>query len=139
VPVLPPDNHKSSLLPFQDAWSITEQIVHCADVDAAVFQRCRWSIAEPGKQIPSLTQKWAKLMNYQNMDLSEALNMIKSIRKMTASHLKTIVDRDWTKYMYNYGYDPDFNLEETVQPYIDHVIEHRKMIDRNIRMYKEKK
>jgi hypothetical protein len=124
--------------PALDAWSIKEQIVHCLDVDAANFHRYRWAITNPGTKVLSFNRMWTEKLNYQAADIGVSLNIIKLIRKFMAAHFKTIVDMDWNEYFYIFGDERKLNLEQAVQLYIDHVDFHRKLIDRNLEMYRNK-
>lgn len=125
--------------PFEDAWSIKEQIVHCLEVDMANFHRYRRAIAQPETQILSFDQIWTSALDYQSSDIQSAIGLIKMVRKYMASHLKTIVDNDWTKYAYIHDKKGRINLEEALKGYIDHVDFHRKLVDRNIEMYNKKR
>ena len=55
-----------------------------------------------------------------------------------AEHLRTIIDEDWNDYNYIFGEKGKLCLEEALQLYIDHVDFHRKLIDRNIKIFKIK-
>ena len=125
--------------PFEDAWSIKEQIIHCMDVDIANFHRYRKAIAQPETQIISFSGVWTAALDYQSSDLLSAIELIKIVRKYMASHLKTIVNHDWQKYTYIHDEKGRVNLEEALIDYIDHVDFHRKLIDRNIELFKSKK
>ncbi len=123
--------------PFDDAWSIIEQVVHCVDFDVANFHRYRWGIVSPGTTVLSFDGTWTSVLDYQAFELAAALNVIKSVRYFVASHFKHIVEDDWSRYLYAFNDGTSFNLEQAVQHFINHVGFHREMIDRNIRMFKE--
>ena len=125
--------------PFPDAWTIKEQIGHCLDVDIANFHRYRKAIAQPEGQIISFTGVWTSALNYQSVDLASAIELIKNVRKFMTAHLKTIVDHDWKKYAYLHDEKGRVNLEEALTDYAAHAEFHRKLIDRNIELFKSKK
>jgi hypothetical protein len=125
--------------PFEDTWSIKEQIVHCMEVDIANFHRYRRAIAQPETQIISFDQVWTSALDYQSSDLLSAIELIKIVRKYMTSHLKSIVSNDWRKYAYIHDKKGRINLEEALINYIDHMDFHRKLIDRNIELFKNKK
>ena len=125
--------------PFEDAWSIKEQIVHCMEVDIANFHRYRRAIAQPETQIISFSGVWTSALDYQSSDLLSAIELIKTVRKYMASHLKTIVNHDWQKYAYIHDEKGRVNLEEALIDYTEHVDFHRKLINRNIELFKSKK
>jgi hypothetical protein len=122
---------------MQDPWSIIEQIVHCLDFDIANFHRYRWGIVSPGTIVLSFDGTWTSILDYQSSKLSSAINTIKEARHFMASHLRHIIDADWTKYIYSFGNSQSFNLEAAIQHFINHVGFHRELIDRNIRLYSE--
>ena len=123
--------------PFIDSWSIIEQIVHCVDFDIANFHRYRWGIVSPGTTVLSFDGTWTSLLDYQTSKLSSAIDTIKAVRNFMAFHLKSIVDSDWSKYVYTFGGDEGFNLEEALQHFNSHVGFHRELIDRNIKLFKQ--
>jgi hypothetical protein len=122
--------------PFDDAWTIKEQVVHCLDVDIANFHRYRWGIAEPGTEMPSFS-RWTEKLNYQASDIKTAVELIKLIRKFMFEHLQAMIEDDWNNYNYIIE-NRKLNLEDAVQAYIEHVDFHRKLIDRNLEMFKKR-
>jgi DinB superfamily len=124
--------------PFSDSWSIIEQIVHCVDFDVANFHRYRWGIVSPGTTVLSFDGSWTSVLDFQSSELSSAISTIKAVRYFMASHLKHIVDADWSKYIYRFADGRDFNLEEALQHFINHVAFHRELIDRNIKLFSER-
>ena len=125
--------------PSDEAWSIKEQIIHCMEVDVANFHRYRRAIAQPDTPILSFTQIWTSALDYQSSDLSSAIDLIKMIRKIMVSHLRTIVDHDWQKYAYIHDKKGRVTLEEALIDYTQHVDFHIQLIDRNISSYKKVK
>lgn len=121
--------------PFSDSWSIIEQIVHCVDFDIANFHRYRWGIVSPGTTVLSFDGTWTTVLDYQTSELSSAINTIKAVRHFMSSHLKRIVDSDWSKYGYTFGDGKDINLEEALHHFVNHVGFHRELIDRNIKLF----
>ncbi len=123
--------------PFSDSWSIVEQIVHCVDFDIANFHRYRWGIVSPGTIVLSFDGTWTSLLNYQITELSEAIDTIKTVRRFMASHLKSIVESDWSRYAFSFGDGKEFNLEEALKHFNSHVGFHMELIDRNIRLFNQ--
>jgi len=124
--------------PFDDSWSIIEQVVHCVDFDVANFHRYRWGIVSPGTTVLSFDGTWTSILDYQTSELSSAIDAIKAVRHLMASHLKRIVESDWLKYVYAFSDGKSFNLEEALQHFINHVGFHRELIDRNIKLFSQK-
>ncbi len=123
--------------PFPEAWTIHEHIVHCLDVDAANFHRYRRAIAQPGTTVVPFDQVWTSALDYHSHDLSASLVLIKLLRRYTAIHLHSLVDRDWTQFAFLHPKSGRVNLEEAISSYIDHVRFHRELIDRNLGLWKE--
>jgi hypothetical protein len=121
--------------PFADAWSIVEQVMHCADFDIANFHRYRWGIVSPGTTVLSFDGSWTARLHYQSTDLALAIGAIKAVRMLMADHLCQNVGEDWTRPRYIFADGSGFTLEEGVLHYIRHVAFHRQLIDRNIRMF----
>ncbi len=78
---------------------------------------------------------WTSILDYQASELSAAIDAIKAIRHLMASHLKRIVDADWSRYGYMFADGKGFTLEEALQHFIGHVGFHRELIDRNIKLF----
>jgi hypothetical protein len=121
--------------PYSDAWSIIEQIVHCTDFDIANFHRYRWGIVAPGTTVLSFDTAWTSALEYQASELPLAIDTIKAVRTLMASHLRHIARSDWSKYLYRFTDGKSFNLEEALQHFINHVGFHRELIDRNIKLF----
>jgi hypothetical protein len=121
--------------PLADAWSIVEQVVHCADFDIANFHRYRWGIVSPGTTMLSFDGSWTERLSYQSMDLSLAIGAIKAVRMLMANHLRQTIGEDWTRPRYTFADGSGFTLAEGVLHFIRHVAFHRELIDRNIRMF----
>lgn len=125
--------------PYEDSWSIIEQVVHCVDFDMANFHRYRWGIVSPGTTVLSFDGKWTTDLDYQSSDLSCAVDTIKAVRKFMAHHLKEIVATDWSKYLYRFADGESFDLEDAIVHFINHVGFHRELIDRNIACFTQGK
>lgn len=121
--------------PFEDAWSIKEQLVHCLDVDIANFHRYRRAIAQPDTPVFSFDQIWTRNLDYQLSDLKLTLDLLKMVRIYMVNHLKTIVDSDRNIYAYIHDKKGRICLEEAISQYSEHVDFHRKLIDRNIELF----
>lgn len=117
--------------PSNDKWSINEIIVHLADCEANGFIRAKKIIAEPGaKSTVCEQQVWADALHYNRMDLNDALELIKLLRKNLHA-LLTLTDKEtWNNYIIN----PEFGkitLQQWISNYVDHVDLHIKQMHRN--------
>ena len=121
--------------PFEDAWSIIEQIVHCLDFDIANFHRYRWAIVVPGTKVLSFDSSWTSKLNYQSYDLKLTIELIRMIRKYMSTHLYSIIEENWENYTYKFNNDNTFNLLEALNHYIKHITFHTELIDRNIKIF----
>ena len=124
--------------PFADAWSIVEQVMHCADFDIANFHRYRWGIVSPGTTVLSFDGRWTTRLDYQHGDLALAIAAIKAVRRLMADHLRRIAHEDWTLSRYVFPDGNGFTLLEAVHHFIRHVDFHRQLIDRNLRLFEER-
>lgn len=124
--------------PFDDAWSIKEQVVHCLDFDIANFHRYRWAIAYPGTEVLSFDASWAGKLDYQSYDLKATLEIIKMIRRYISAHLYSIVEENWEQYHYRFSDGNSINLSDALRHYVEHVSFHQKLIERNIKMFNDK-
>ena len=123
--------------PFADAWSIVEQVMHCADFDIANFHRYRWGIVSPGTTVLSFDSLWTARLDYQHGDLALAVGAIKAVRRLMADHLRRIAGDDWSRYRYLFPDGSGFTLHEGLDHFIRHVAFHRELIDRNLRLFAE--
>jgi hypothetical protein len=121
--------------PFEDSWSVIEQVIHCVDFEVANFHRYRWAIVAPGTAVLSFDGSWRTTLNYQAADLTQAINIIKAVRYFMTSHFKQIINEDWTNYIYSFNENRSFNLEAAMKHWIDHMDFHSELIHRNIKMF----
>jgi hypothetical protein len=133
VPSLAPDLR--TYRPFPDAWTIHEQVVHFLDAEAANFHRYRRAVAEPETAVLGFDQVWTSALDYHSHDIGATVALIKLLRSYVAAHLRTLVDRDWTKLAYVHSQYGRVDLQAAIETYIDHVRFHRGLIDRNIRLW----
>jgi hypothetical protein len=122
--------------PATDAWTIHEQVVHFMESDVAAFHRYRKAVAEPtGSVVGYAEEKWTPELNYYATSLADSIALIKLLRKVASSHLRSIVTRDWTILSYTHSTFGPVNLESWLESYVDHVRFHRELVDRNIRLF----
>lgn len=122
--------------PTLDAWTIHEHVVHFVESDIATFHRYRKAIAEPGGPVVGYDEdRWTASLNYDGTSLTDALALLKLLRKIAAHHLRTLVAQDWTLLTFTHSSKGKVNLETWIQDYIDHVRFHREYIERNKRLF----
>jgi len=122
--------------PTVDAWTIHEHVVHFVESDIAAFHRYRKAVAEPGGPVVGYDEdRWTLALNYHATSLADALALLKLLRKIAASHLRTLVSRDWTTLTFLHSSKGLVNLEVWLADYIDHVRFHREYIERNKKLF----
>src|ERR1700690_227732 len=83
--------------PAPDRWSIHEIIHHLADSEASGYVQCRTFIAEPGSRFLELNAvRWADSLGYFHQSTSEAIEIIRRLRKMTYGLLMSLPDSAWS-------------------------------------------
>lgn len=126
--------------PFPDAWTIHEQVVHFLESDIAAYHRYRRAVAEPGTKVLGFDEAvWTPALAYHTHDLAATIGLLKALRSYAAAHLRSIADRDWTDFAYDHNFFGRVNLEAWLALYIDHVRFHRELIDRNLKLWTEKR
>jgi hypothetical protein len=118
--------------PFEGAWSIHENVVHCLEVDAAVFHRYRRAVAQPETAVLGFDPSWTAALDYHGHDLQASIHLIKVLRRYMAAHLRTLIDRDWTRLAYVHSQSGRVDMEKGLAGCVDHVRFHRELIDRNL-------
>jgi hypothetical protein len=92
-------------------------------------------VAQPETQVLGFDQVWTPALDYHSHDLGATVTLIKLLRSYMAAHLRTLVDRDWTKLAYIHSSYGRVDLEGWIDSYIDHVRFHRELVDRNIALW----
>ena len=123
--------------PFAGAWTIHEHVVHFLESDMATFTRYRKAIAQPGGSVLGYDEEiWTPSLDYHSHELPATLLLIRALRAYMASHLRSIVDRDWKSLAYVHDSKGRVDLEAWIVQYTDHARFHRELIDRNIRLWR---
>jgi hypothetical protein len=126
--------------PFPDAWTIHEQVVHFLESDIAAYHRYRRAVAEPGTKVLGFDEVvWTPALQYHTHDLAATIALLKALRSYAAAHLRSIADRDWSTLSYDHNFFGTVGLEAWLESYIDHVRFHRELIDRNLKLWAEKR
>ncbi len=137
--VLSFDTELLQFRPEPGIWSIQEQVVHVLESEVTSFHRYRKAIAEPGGAVVGYDEeKFTPILDYHQANLGDCLATFRLLRKMAARHLLTLVERDWTALAYQHNINGLVNLETWIDGYIGHVADHRALVDRNIRLWKNK-
>ena len=80
-------------------WSIMQVIQHLADSEAVYRYRIRKILAQPTPNIQGYDQDlWAANLNYNEMDLSEALEIIRVLRTANLNMLRGLNEAQLERY-----------------------------------------
>lgn len=87
--------------PPSGKWSIYENIIHLADVEANAYIRFRKFLAEPGSSITAYDEnKWVELTGDQQT-VEEALEIVRVLRKSTCRLLKAAPEAAWSHTLHH--------------------------------------
>ena len=124
--------------PAPTEWSIHEIIIHLADSETNAALRARLLAAEPGRAVMAYDQdKWALRLNYHDQDVEDALNLVKSARKMTYKWLKTLPDEVFENTVSHAEYDKPYSFEMWLSNYSEHIPGHIEQIKNNFELWKQ--
>ena len=118
--------------PFEEAWTIRENILHLLDADLNGILRLRKAFAQNGTPIVTYDEeKWTKNLSYTSFEVKPVIGMTKALREMTAQLLTSKIDEDWDSFGYSHPDNGVVSVNRWVDIYIDHVDFHWKLIERN--------
>jgi len=84
--------------PGPEHWTIHENIVHVADVDLVAAARVRYLLGDPdGVPISFHGNRWARVMDYAEQPMDEALAVIRAVRNATAAMLRHLPAEAWER------------------------------------------
>lgn len=87
-----------------DRWSIHEIIQHLADSEAIGYVQYRGLIAEPGSRALEFhAPRWVDTLGYFHQSTSEALELIRRLRKATYRLLASLPESAWSASLENSG------------------------------------
>jgi hypothetical protein len=117
--------------PAQDRWSIHEIILHLADSEASSYVRCRHLIAEPGRSVAEFdAARWARSLGYFHQSTSEALELIRRLRKVTYQLLAAIPESVWS-HTVRHHLEGEMSLEKWMEHQERHIPHHIEQMLRN--------
>ena len=125
--------------PFEDAWTIRENIAHLCDAEVCAYSRHRKAVAEPGARVDMWDEiKWHASLRYATVDFSQGLALYEGLRLATASLLGVIAGDDWSGYSIVHPQRGKETLEQVTAFFVGHDSFHLDLIERNKRLFKEK-
>jgi enolase len=127
--------------PFDDAWTISENVVHIVDSEINNYLRLKTILAESGKTtFVSDEEKWAKLIDSNTTDLTVHTELLQLIRTLESNILTAI---DFTLYGENYIVHPaagNIDLKRWLKWYTSgHFTFHVELIERNLELWEKQK
>lgn len=124
--------------PSDDIWSIHEIILHLADSEANAYVRCRRYIAEPGASIIKFDGKqWADTLGYFHQSTTEALKIIRHLRRMTCKLLAALSASVWEQWLEE-ATEGRLTLRDWIRLEEEHIPHHILQMKRNYEKWLEK-
>jgi hypothetical protein len=125
--------------PVEGAWSIRAQVAHVLDADMFGWARIRKAVAQPDASVDLWDQEaWAARLDYSRVDASRTLYHQRLVREALADFLESMVEADWSVLAMNHPERGRKDLAATVAMYADHVGFHLKLIERNLKAFRER-
>jgi hypothetical protein len=123
--------------PAPTEWSVHEIIVHLADSETNAALRARLLVAEPGRPVMAYDQDtWALKLNYHDLDVNDALKMVKFARKTTHQLLKSLPDEVFANTIIHPEYDKPYTFTMWLTVYSEHIPGHIEQIKKNYELWK---
>jgi uncharacterized damage-inducible protein DinB len=117
--------------PAPDQWSIHEIIVHIADSEANSYIRCRRLLAEPGSTVLGYDQDdWARALDYHAQSVEEALELFKSLRRLSYLLIKAAPESAWS-HTVEHSENGTVTMDDWLDTYERHIPEHIEQMQAN--------
>ena len=125
--------------PAEGAWSVHEILIHLADSEANAFLRCRLLAAQPGEPVMAYDQDiWANTLNYHEEDPEEALAVLESVRRSSASLLRKLPDSAFAQTVTHAEFDRPYTFDDWLQVYSQHIPDHIEQMQANLTAWNER-
>ncbi|WP_186757157.1 YfiT family bacillithiol transferase [Echinicola salinicaeni] len=107
------------------SWNIRELVHHCADSHMNSIIRFKLALTEDEPSIkPYFEDRWAKLADYHEKDISASLMLIDGLHHRWESLLRSLGEKELKRTYYHPEHRKEFNLEETIGMYAWHCEHH---------------
>jgi hypothetical protein len=127
-----PDEALRFVPPIDDAWSISDHLVHLLDGEVAVYFRLRNAVASPGAGIqPWDEEAWHGRLAYGSLDGRTCLDIARKLRAAESAFLRALIDADWSAYFLEHPERGRLGLEQLLEMYREHLAFHAPLIKRN--------
>ena len=111
-------------------WSIMQVIHHLAETELVYRYRMRMILAQPAPEIQGYDQDmWATELKYNEMDLDEALEIIRVLRSANLKMLRGLSEAQWERYGMHSERGPE-SIRKIMQMIAAHDLLHLNQIKR---------
>ncbi len=108
-----------------DGWTIKQVVHHCADSHMNSIIRFKLALTEDKPTIkPYFEDRWARLADGQDNDLTHSLNILKAVHYKLVLLLKTFSDEQLQREYIHPEHGKVFNVAETIGNYAWHSNHH---------------
>lgn len=122
--------------PAVGRWTVHEVIIHCADSEANAALRLRYLLAEREPKIIGYDQdRWAQVLDYHELPLEPALQVIASVRANTTPVLERLAGPDWEKAGHHSEHGK-YSVTQWLETYAPHLDQHVNQIARIVEAWK---
>ena len=123
--------------PADGAWSVHEIIIHLADSELNSYARVRKALVEPGSTIFGYDQDvWAVALDYHRRDVSDALALLRLVRKMTHELLAGQPAEIWSRSYFHPEMKRQVTLDAWLGMYAGHIPSHIAQIRANVEAWR---
>ncbi len=130
------DREQWQQAPTPNEWSIRQIIFHIADSEANYYARLRKAVAEPGGMVVAYDQNlWTDSLDYPGRNTDEALELFRLLRTSSYRLLSQLPEQAWTNWV-QHSERGRLSLEDLVAVAENHVTEHLKQIEANVKQDK---
>ena len=125
---------------IEDAWTISEHLVHLYDSDVCFYIFGRKAVVTPGTPVWFAGgKKWVEQLHYADQRIdTEFLQAFKGIRSQFYNFLYILEDRHWDEVYLSHEKRSRVNLEFLLRVIALHIDGHLEFIERNERLWEEK-
>jgi hypothetical protein len=125
--------------PIDEAWTVRAQVAHLLDADMFGWGRIRKAVAQPGATVEGWDQPaWESRLDYSRANVARAISLDRIVREALADFLESVVERDWSALAMNHPDRGRMDLATVVAQYAEHTGYHIRLIERNLKAYKER-
>ena len=123
--------------PAEGAWSVHEIIIHLADSELNSYARVRKALVEPGSTIFGYDQDmWATVLDYHRRNTTDALELLRLVRKMTHELLAGQLQEIWSHSYFHPEMKRQVTLDAWLGIYSGHIPSHIAQIRGNVEAWR---